>query len=182
MGKTPKVKKREVSIHSRAARKGADPSSDVAVKPPAQETDYKPWLHNAQNAGVGKKKKGKQESSQQKLRRQRAMEKADANVDKLEKKVLDSKRRAGKVFARRAAWEDLNEEAGVASSKDGVHKDEVVTEEGEGDEPEKDVKAMEDVEVRDATMPVPERQIQAAVGASKEAAEPKVDDDFEVAT
>lgn len=147
-----------------------------------QESDYKPWLHNAQNAGVGKKKKTKQETSQQKLRRQRAMEKADANVDKLEKKVLDSKRRAGKVYARRAAWEDLNEEVGIAPSKEGVHKDEVVTDEGEGEEPEKDVKAMEDVEIRDATMPVPERQFQAAEGAKKEAVESRVDDDLDVAT
>ena len=101
----------EVSIHSRAARRGASPPpKDLKTKPaPAEESDYKPWLHNAQNAGVSKKKKTKNLSHQQRLRQQRALEKADANVDKLEKKVANSKSRGKKVNARRMDWEELNE-------------------------------------------------------------------------
>ena len=101
----------EVSIHSRAARRGASPPpKDLKTKSaPAEESEYKPWLHNAQNAGVSKKKKTKNLSHQQRLRQQRALDKADANVDKLEKKVADSKSRGKKVNARRMDWEELNE-------------------------------------------------------------------------
>jgi hypothetical protein len=72
------------------------------------ETDYKPWLHSPQNAGIGKKKT-KQLTRQQKLRQQRGMEKADVNEAKLEKKIEDSKSRARRVQARAADWEDMNE-------------------------------------------------------------------------
>ncbi|CAK4034016.1 Hypothetical predicted protein [Lecanosticta acicola] len=133
MAKTAKVKKREVSIHSRAARRGASPPpKDLAARAKAEETEYKPWLHNAQNAGVSKKKKTKTLTHQQRLRQQRATEKADANVDKLEKKVADSKVRGKKVSSRGIDWEELNEkleskkradeakEAAQKSGKDGA--------------------------------------------------------------
>merc|ERR1711877_66894 len=86
MGKVAKAtKKREVSVHSRAARRGEEPpSKDLAIKSAPVQSDYKPWLHNAQNAAVGKKKKSKQLSRQQKQRQQKALEKADVNVDKLQ--------------------------------------------------------------------------------------------------
>jgi hypothetical protein len=59
------------------------------------------------------KKKTKQLTRQQKVRQQRGMEKADMTEAKLEKKVEDSKSRARRVQARRADWEDLNENLGV---------------------------------------------------------------------
>ncbi|TKA64930.1 hypothetical protein B0A55_11710 [Friedmanniomyces simplex] len=78
------------------------------VKPSIKETDYKPWLHNAQNAGITKKQKVKPLKRQQKVRQQRAVEKADAVVDKLERKVADSKARSKRIQSRAKAWEELN--------------------------------------------------------------------------
>ena len=98
----------ETSIHSRAARRGDSPPAKNALKAPIEETDYKPWLHNAQNAGIGKKKKNKPLSRQQRLRQQRGFEKADVNFDKLEKKVADSKNRGREIKARSIEWEELN--------------------------------------------------------------------------
>ncbi|EMC97855.1 hypothetical protein BAUCODRAFT_67090 [Baudoinia panamericana UAMH 10762] len=109
MAKTPKVKKREVSFRSRAARRGiSPPPKDLAVKAPVKETDYKPWLHNTQTGGISKKTKVKQLSRGQKLRQQRALEKADATVNKLERKVADSKARSKKIQARAKDWNELN--------------------------------------------------------------------------
>ena len=113
MAKVAKTKKREPSTHSRAHRRAASPDAKgLSVKSPGTKTkteeEYKPWLHNAANAGISKKKKVKPMSSKQKTRQLKAMEKADAVWNKHETKVKDSKKRAGKVEARRAQWEDLN--------------------------------------------------------------------------
>ncbi|TKA42123.1 hypothetical protein B0A54_07210 [Friedmanniomyces endolithicus] len=151
MAKTPKVKKRaEVSFRSRAARRGASPpAKDSAVKPSAKETDYKPWLHNAQNAGITKKQKAKPLKRQQKVRQQRAMEKADAVVDKLERKVADSKARSKRIQSRAKAWEELNAQS-TAVKKTAA--DETAVEEAMlGAEDERQEKNMEDV-----AMSVPE--------------------------
>ena len=123
MAKVSKPQRREPSIHSRAHRRNASPPpKDLAVQAPAESSDYKPWLHNAQNAGISKKKKTKQLSRQQKLRQQRAVEKADANLDKLATKVKDSKARGRKVQARRVEWEELNEKgAGVVEGAKVAH-------------------------------------------------------------
>lgn len=138
MGKVGKVKKREPTIHSRAHRRNASPPpKDLAVKAPAaaDETEYKPWLHNAQNAGISKKKKSKQMTRQQKVRRERALERADANLDKLATKVDQSKARGRKVQARRAEWEELNGEAGVKGAE--VGKDQGEGSDGEWEDEEK---------------------------------------------
>ncbi len=166
MAKTPKVKKRgtstpiailchdtnclaEVSFRSRAARRGASPpAKDSAVKPSAKETDYKPWLHNAQNAGITKKQKAKPLKRQQKVRQQRAMEKADAVVDKLERKVADSKARSKRIQSRAKAWEELNAQS--ASVKKTAADETVVQDAMVGAEDERQEKNMEDV-----AMPVP---------------------------
>ncbi|KAF2767640.1 hypothetical protein EJ03DRAFT_352850 [Teratosphaeria nubilosa] len=118
MAKVGKVKKKEPSVHSRAARRGAEPvGKDLAVKGPVETTEYKPWLHNAQSAGIQKKKKTKQLSRQQKERREKALEKADVIVGKHEKKVADSKRRGKKVQARSADWEELNGKSSEVGKK-----------------------------------------------------------------
>ena len=96
-------------MHSRAARRAASPSAkEPAVKSAVVETEYKPWLHSAQNAGIGQKKKAKSLSRQQKMRQQRGLEHAERNLDRLEKKVTDSKKREKKVNSRRMDWEELN--------------------------------------------------------------------------
>jgi len=117
------------------------------MKAPVEETDYKPWLHNAQNAGVGKKKKGKQLSRQQKVRQQKAVEKAGVNVNKLERKVADSKVRAKKVQARAKDWEELNQTMGTESEATQVPRAAVELQATVRDGGE--ARAMDDVEVVD---------------------------------
>lgn len=63
---------------------------------------------------------------QQKVRQQKAMEKADANLDKLAMKVKESKARGRKVQARAVGWEELN---GEVKGEEGGGEEEV---EGEG--------------------------------------------------
>ncbi|KAF2486133.1 Alb1-domain-containing protein [Neohortaea acidophila] len=123
MGKTPKPKAREQSVHSRAARRQATPppTSSLAAKQSAQDVAAQPWIHHAQNAGIAKKKKAKPLTRQQRLRHQRGMENAARNVDRLEKKVAESKRRGRKVRDRRTEWEELNGK--VEAKGDGAEVD-----------------------------------------------------------
>ncbi|RMZ06470.1 hypothetical protein D0860_05525, partial [Hortaea werneckii] len=178
MGKVPKAtKKREVSVHSRAARRGEEPpSKDLAVKSASVQSDYKPWLHNAQNAAVGKKKKSKQLSRQQKQRQQKALEKADVNVDKLQSRIADSKARGKRVQARRKDWEELNENLG-----DGQKKR--VGAAGEEEQVSRPRVDMEDVELQGdtelpANMKVAENEAprQGVEGAAEMAEEEEVDE------
>ncbi|CAK1361604.1 hypothetical protein CB0940_03036 [Cercospora beticola] len=125
MAKVPKVKKKGVSVHSRAARRGAEPPrKDLeAIKPPKEEKEYKPWLHNAQNAGIQKKQKKKQLTTAQRKRQEKALEKADAISGKHEKKVADSKRRSARTQTRARQWEELNEQAeAVKQAQDETKK------------------------------------------------------------
>ncbi|KAK5122172.1 hypothetical protein LTR85_004418 [Meristemomyces frigidus] len=157
MAKTAKVKKREVSFRSRAARRGeSPPPKELAVKAPAEETDYKPWLHNAQGAGISKKKKAKQLTRQQKERQQRALERADVLVDKHERKVADSKARSKKIQARAKDWEELNEalvakQAGGEAAVPDAADAESVADDGTGEN------TMEDVALLDMEQPLPIR-------------------------
>jgi len=147
-----------VSLRSRAARRGEEPpAKDLVAKKtaaPAEETDYKPWLHSAQNAGISKKPKAKQLTRQQKVRQQKALEKADANVDKLERKVADSKARAKRVKARAKEWEELNVEAGEKAEK-GSEQAPAATvakeAKGSGEEEER---GMEDVQLLGSEQPL----------------------------
>ncbi|KAI7521648.1 hypothetical protein KC331_g19661 [Hortaea werneckii] len=178
MAKVPKAtKKREVSVHSRAARRGEEPpSKDLAVKSAPVQSDYKPWLHNAQNAAIGKKKKSKQLSRQQKQRQQKALEKADVNVDKLQSRIADSKARGKRVQARRKDWEELNENLG-----DGQKKR--VGAAGEEEQVSRPRVEMEDVELQGETelpanIKVAEEEAprQGVEGAAEMAEEEEVDE------
>ncbi|KAK4977811.1 hypothetical protein LTR42_002186 [Elasticomyces elasticus] len=182
MAKTPKVKKREVSFRSRAARRGASPpvkDAPANAKPAVKETEYKPWLHNAQNAGISKKQKAKPLKRQQKVRQAKAMEKADAVVDKLERKVADSKARSKRIQSRAKAWEELNEQA--------VLKKTVVEGKVEEDAKAAAEKDEDEVKMGDVTEPEPESTIEATedvnvdpAPASTAAASTEADVDVEV--
>merc|ERR1712070_253624 len=50
-------------------------------------------------------------------RQQKALEKADVNVDKLQSRIADSKARGKRVQARRKDWEELNENLGDGQKK-----------------------------------------------------------------
>jgi ribosomal protein S13 len=114
----------EVKVNSRAARRGSSPApKDDKAKSTVTETEYKPWLHTPQGAGISKKKKSKTLTRQQRARQQSAVEKADAIGGKLEKKVADSTNRGRKVDARRADWEELNDKiAGKKAKKEAKSK------------------------------------------------------------
>ena len=76
------------------------------------------------------------------------MEKADAVVDKLERKVADSKARSKRIQSRAKAWEELNAQS--ASVKKTAADETVVQDAMVGAEDERQEKNMEDV-----AMPVP---------------------------
>lgn len=145
MAKVAKVKKRETSIHSRAHRRAASPERTLNNNKPKPisktKDDDDSWIYAAQSTGVHKKApKAKKLTRQQRVRQLKALEHADRNVDKLEKKVADSKARLGKVQARRKEWEDVNgvrtavvgqtavkaPEEGKAGAMEGVEEDRVV--------------------------------------------------------
>ncbi len=153
-----------VSIHSRAARRGVSPpSKDLAVKASTEETEYKPWLHSAQNAGISKKKKSKQLTRQQKLRQQRGLENAERNMDRHEKKVADSKTRGKKVQARRTEWEELNDKIvgkDVLEGKGGKKEEKKGAKDGS--------KAMEGVEMPDLEQPMPVRDANDSVDGNED--------------
>ncbi|RAK95259.1 Alb1 domain-containing protein [Aspergillus ibericus CBS 121593] len=109
------AKSRPQSKHSRAARRAASPSLEVDKSitslPRAQETTVQreSILSERANAGITKKQsKSKAKTRAQRLRQQKGVERAEAVVDQMEKKVTKSVGRAKAVKARRADWEDLN--------------------------------------------------------------------------
>ena len=115
----------EPSVHTRAARRKttSPPPPSLAVKSAADESTEQPWLYHAQNAGITKRKRRHQKSRQQRLRRERGLEQADRNIDKLEKKVADSKTRGRKARDRRADWDDLNGVPQQKTNEDGEEMD-----------------------------------------------------------
>ncbi|KAI7606524.1 hypothetical protein KC319_g21467, partial [Hortaea werneckii] len=124
----------------------------------------------------GKKKKSKQLSRQQKQRQQKALEKADVNVDKLQSRIADSKARGKRVQARRKDWEELNENLG-----DGQKKR--VGAAGEEEQVSRPRVDMEDVELQGETelpanMQVAEDEAprQGVEGAAEMAKEEEVDE------
>jgi len=87
------------------------------------------------------------------------------NVDKLERKVADSKTRAKKIQARAKDWEELNEklEGKLVKTADSEQQ------------PDKTSEKMEDVQVPDLEQPLPirvadEMEPEKAVGAASAAA------------
>lgn len=96
------------SKHSRAARRAASPSLDVdksiTTLPRAQETTVQreSVLLERANSGISKKQsKSKAKTRAQRLRQQKGMERAEAVVDQLEKKVTKSVGRAKAIKNRR---------------------------------------------------------------------------------
>ncbi|KAL9073283.1 MAG: hypothetical protein Q9157_004814 [Trypethelium eluteriae] len=113
MAKTPKVKKRPVSLRSRAARRDASPSLNTDkslknVEPPVEKPQSQANVLGIRDEGITKKKKQKSMSRQQRLRHQKGLERADRNLDKLDRKLATSVQKKKKVNARRANWDDLN--------------------------------------------------------------------------
>ncbi|KAF2825545.1 hypothetical protein CC86DRAFT_323988 [Ophiobolus disseminans] len=125
MAKTAKVKKRPVTVHSRAARRAASPSIDLDKKlkqttrdsaSPSRPSQAKPHALAAQNAGIQKKSKKGNMTRAQRLRHQKGLERAADNLDKMQVKVVKSLGKELKVKERAKGWEDVNDE-GVKKKK-----------------------------------------------------------------
>ncbi|KAK8209867.1 Alb1-domain-containing protein [Phyllosticta capitalensis] len=120
MAKAAKAKKQEISKHSRAARRAEEPvDKSLILEDASTIKPSKPKVTAsvlaAQNAGISKKQKQKRLTHHQRMRQERAVEKADANMDKHEKKVEESKKRGKRVQDRRKDWESLNGDKKVAN-------------------------------------------------------------------
>lgn len=112
MAKVAKPKQRPTSVRSRAHRRAESPERSLNNNKPksiSKDDTGDSWIYAAQSTGVHKKApKAKKLTRQQRQRQLKALEHADRNVDKLEKKVKDSKARSGRVQARRKEWEEVN--------------------------------------------------------------------------
>ena len=120
MAKTAKPKKREISQHSRAARRAASPSLnlDKSLKPATSTSTTTPKRSSpapatlasqtlTQFAGIHKKqKKGANNMTRaQRLRHQRGLEKAAEVLDKRQVKVVKSLGKEKVVKERSRMWE-----------------------------------------------------------------------------
>ncbi|KAL9119902.1 MAG: hypothetical protein Q9187_003541 [Circinaria calcarea] len=117
MAKTAKLKKnaKSTSIHSRAAKRAASPSIDLdkslkSVKPPPDSSIHRSSVLSVHNgAGISKRKaKSKLLSRHQRIRQEKGMQRAEAVMDKTEKKVEKSFVKGKTVKERGTAWDDLN--------------------------------------------------------------------------
>jgi hypothetical protein len=143
------------SIHSRAAKRASSPSIDTDkslknVKPPVDSKKHRSSiLAIHQNAGISKKSKNGRKSvlsAKAKRRQDKGLDRAEAVMDKKEKKIEKSKGRARTVQERAKAWDDLNKK--IAARK---AREEALEKENEAEE-EDDEEAMdEDAEPTDAT-------------------------------
>ncbi|EFQ95002.1 hypothetical protein PTT_07135 [Pyrenophora teres f. teres 0-1] len=145
MAKTAKVKKRQVTVHSRAARRAASPSLNLdksAQKPahttrdsasPSRPSKINPHALAAKDAGIQKKqRKSGNMTRAQRLRYQKGLERAEDNMEKLEKKRMKSLGKEKKIKERAKGWEDVNGE-GLKKSKKEHTVEEVEAEEMRGD-------------------------------------------------
>ncbi|OAL46433.1 hypothetical protein IQ07DRAFT_574297 [Pyrenochaeta sp. DS3sAY3a] len=119
MAKTAKVKKRQVTVHSRAARRAASPSIDLdkSAKPsntardsasPSRPSKINPHALAAKDAGIQKKQKKNNMTRAQRLRQQKTLERAEENMDKLQVKRGKSFGKEKIVKDRAKGWEDVN--------------------------------------------------------------------------
>ncbi|KAF9700262.1 hypothetical protein EKO04_001798 [Ascochyta lentis] len=119
MAKTAKLKKKQVAPHSRAARRAASPSinlpKDLTTKTrdshsPSRPSEAKHHVLSAQNAGISKKKGGNLKRAQR-VRAQKAMERAADDMDKWELKRAKSITKAASIKERAKLWDDINGES-----------------------------------------------------------------------
>jgi len=112
MAKVPKIKKKEVSVRSRAGRRADSP--EPATKKAPKGTVDEPsdsWVYGATNAGIHKKApKQKTLTRAQRQRQLKAVEHGERNTDRLEKSIAKSKLRGKRTQSRAAGWEDINAE------------------------------------------------------------------------
>ncbi|KAF1921575.1 Alb1-domain-containing protein [Ampelomyces quisqualis] len=132
MAKTAKIKKRQVTVHSRAARRAASPSIDLDKKlkqttrdsaSPSRPSQAKPHTLAAHNAGIQKKQKKGNMTRAQRLRHQKGLERAADVLDKREVKVGKSLGKEKNIKERSKGWEDVNGEGAKKKKKKSARAD-----------------------------------------------------------
>ncbi|KAF2838124.1 hypothetical protein M501DRAFT_1004970 [Patellaria atrata CBS 101060] len=120
MAKTAKPKNKNPSLHSRAARRASSPSlnTDKSLKniPLPANTKQTFTLNKAHNASIPKRKKQKQLTRQQRLRREKGIERAEVIGERLEVKREKSGKREKRVKERSREWEVVNGKGGGAAT------------------------------------------------------------------
>ena len=115
----------EAAPHSRAARRAASPSIDLPKDlktktrdshSPSRPSEAKHHVLSAQNAGISKKKGGNLKRSQR-MRAQKAMERAADDMDKWELKKAKSIQKAATIKDRAKMWDDINGESKSKKNK-----------------------------------------------------------------
>jgi hypothetical protein len=157
MAKVPSIKKKAVSVRSRAGRRAdsPEPAPKKAAKGSVDEKDDS-WKYGATNAGIHKKTKEKKLTRAQRQRQLKALEHGERNADRLEKDVANSKHRGRRTQTRAQTWEEINAEkaakiakhmaAGAGAEEDGMESDEDIEETLGEDAPD----AMKDLEQQPA--------------------------------
>jgi len=152
MAKIAKLKKREPSLHSRAARRAGSPSLNIdkSLKT-ATAPASNPHVHifSAQNAGI-RKKKQKPLKRGQRVRHLKGLERADIVKEQLDSKLKKSLGKLKTIKERRKEWEDMNEKfilsgevRPVSSSKFDILDGEMAENEPSGVEMEAESMAIE---------------------------------------
>lgn len=105
----------EAAPHSRAARRAASPSIPVPEVKRTRSTSPKPseakhHVLSTQNAGISKRKNTKMTRAQR-VRAEKAMERAADDMDKWEKKKAKSIEKARGIKERAKVWDDINGES-----------------------------------------------------------------------
>lgn len=115
-------------MHSRAAKRASSPSIDTDkslknVELPTESKSHRPSILAVhQSAGVSKKSKNGRKSvlsAKAKRRQERGMDRAEAVMDRTEKKVEKSRGRARTVLERAKAWDELNRSVVAAKKQSG---------------------------------------------------------------
>jgi len=160
------------SVHSRAAKRASSPSIDTDkslknVKPPTEVKNHRPSILAVhQGAGVSKKSKNGRKSvlsAKAKRRQEKGLDKAEAVMDKKEKKVEKSKGRARTVQERAKAWDDLNKKTLAKKAREEALEKENWTDEEDREAMDEDAEAEKitadesmDAELIAQSVPLPE--------------------------
>lgn len=187
MAKVPNIKKKAVSVRSRAGRR-ADSPEPAPKNAPKGTVDEKAdsWMYGATNAGIHKKApKEKKLTRAQRQRQLKAIEHGERNVDRLEKSVAKSKLRGKRTQNRAQTWEEINaEKAAEKAAKMKKNVDEGKEEmDGVESEEEDAPDAMKDLEVQQSAFALPEQNLGQSTSVAQEptpvsAAAEDIDDDI----
>ncbi|KAH6674001.1 Alb1-domain-containing protein [Plectosphaerella plurivora] len=152
-------KSKDVSKHSRAARRATDIDIDTDkslknVKPPTESDNYRPAVLQAHHgAGITKKSKHGRKanlSSKARKRQEKGADRAEAIMDRTSTRREKSKDQSRQIQARAKNWEDVNKKAEALRQKFPTEEEALADEESSEDEVKAPAKGWESDEDMDA--------------------------------